>query len=65
VRFTEILAKTGLNRGTAEYHLHVLEQTGKIRRLNPAGYSDASRSAVPEVEALLRVAIRSETAKNP
>ena len=63
VRFTEILAKTGLNRGTAEYHLHVLEQTGKIRRLNPAGYSDASRSAVPEVEALLRVAIRSETAR--
>jgi len=63
VRFTEILAKTGLNRGTAEYHLHVLEQTGKIRRLNPAGYSDASRPAVPEFDALLRVAIRSETAR--
>lgn len=63
VRFTEILAKTGLNRGTAEYHLHVLEQTGKIRRLDPVGYSDASCPAVPEVDALLRVAIRSETAR--
>ena len=63
VRFTEILATTGLNRGTAEYHLRVLEQTGKIRRLNSAGYVDASRSAVPEVEALLRVAVRSQTAR--
>jgi predicted transcriptional regulator len=63
VRFTEILATTGLNRGTAEYHLHVLEQTGKIRHLDSAGYVDTLQPAVPEIEARLRAAIRSETSR--
>lgn len=63
VRFTEILAMTGLNRGTAEYHLHVLEQTGKIRPLNSAGYVDTLNPAISDVETRLRVAVRSETAR--
>jgi len=55
VRFTGILAMTGLNRGTAEYHLHVLEWTGKIRHLDTAGYIDASHPAVAEVEIKLKL----------
>ncbi len=63
IRFTEILAATDLNRGTAEYHLHVLEQTGKIRRLDSAGYIDTLNPAISDLEARFRVAVRSETAR--